>query len=396
VTALEHRRGELRERALRAAARRLPAVDQERDVERTLRRLHAGSYLTAVRVGFDVSPLVRPHPRGIVRVVRGLVEALERRARIEVVRLAPPPGAGVGRWRQSELARAVRAQGLAGIHSPLSAFALRGGGARVQTIHELPWRHGERENADLAHRLWAALGPCLADRVLTATEHAARDLRARLLPGAAKVVVCPWGVGPEFADEPPPGVVDEVVLGTYRLPESPLVLCLGAVRAKKNLAAAVEGLAELRRRGGPLAQLVVTGEETPQLRRDLGLVARLGLSRFVSTPGEIAEKDLPSLLRVASAVCVLSRSEGFGLPALEALACGTPVVVARDSAQAEVAGPFAIEVDPADPASVATGIERAIAEREELRYRTAERARKLTWDRCAERVEGVWAEIEDR
>lgn len=346
-----------------------------------------------MRVGFDVSPLHRPHPRGIVRVVRGLVEALERRARIEVVRIAPPLGASVRRWRQGELARAVREQGLAGIHSPLSAFALRGGGARVQTIHELPWRHGERENADLSHRAWAALGPLVADRVLTATEHAARDLRRRMLPGARKVVVCPWGVGPEFADEPPPGVVDEVVLGTYRLPGSPLVLCLGAVRAKKNLAAAIEGLAELRRRGGPPVQLVVTGEETAQLRRDLGLVARLGLSRFVSTPGEIAERDLPSLLRVASAVCVLSRSEGFGMPVLEALACGTPAVVPRDSAQAEVAGRFAIEVEPEDPASVAAGIERAIAEREALRYRTSERARELSWDRCAEQVEGIWREI---
>ena len=349
-----------------------------------------------MRVGFDVSPLVRPHPRGIVRVVRGMVEALERRGRIEVVRLAPPEGARTSAWRQRELARAVREHGLVGIHSPFSAFALRGGGARVQTVHELPWRHGERENAGLRHRAWAALGPLLADRVLTATERTARELRSRVLPGARKVVVCPWGVGEEFADEPPPGVVDEVVLGTYRLPESALVLCLGAVREKKNLGAVIEGLAELRRRGGPVVQLVVTGEETQQLRRDLGRVARLGLSRFVSTPGEIAEGDLPSLIRVASVVCVLSRSEGFGMPALEALACGTPVVVTRDSAQAEVAGRFAIEVDPGDAGSVAEGIERAIAGREEVRYRTAERAREFSWERCAACVERVWGEIGGR
>jgi len=169
-----------------------------------------------MRVGFDVSPLQRPHPPGVVRVVRELVAALEERARLEVVRLAPPEGAGLRRWRQRDLPREVVPRGLAGLHSFVSAFAWRGPGRRVQTVHELPWRHGVRENAGPRHRLWAALGPLLADRVLTASEHVARDLRRRRLPGAARVRVCPWGVGPPFAREPPPGGVDEVVLARCR------------------------------------------------------------------------------------------------------------------------------------------------------------------------------------
>lgn len=343
-----------------------------------------------MRVGFDVSPLHRPHPRGLVRITRELVQALERRGRIEIVRLAPSDGARLTTWRQVELPRIVREDGLAGIHSCVSAFPLRGGGRRVQTIHELPWRHGVAENAGLRHRAWAALGPLRADAVVTATEFTARDLAARLLPGRSKVRVIPWGVGPPFADEPDPGSVDEVVLGRYRLPQSPLVLCLGAVRPKKNLAALVQGLAEHLRRGGAHVQLVVSGGDTPQLRKDLGLVARLGLSRFVSTPDTIDEADLPALLRLASAVAVLSRSEGFGLPVLEALASGTPVIVARDTAPAEVAGPVGIHVDPDDPASVADGLERALRERESLRGVLASRAREFTWDRTAQGVESIW------
>lgn len=346
-----------------------------------------------MRIGFDVSPLHRPHPRGIVRVTRGLVEALETRKKHDVLRLFPPDGVKLSHWRQQSLPRAVREMELDGIHSCLSAFPLRGAGRRVQTIHELPWKHGASENADLRHRLWAAFGPLRADLVLTATEFVARDLRRRILPGAAKIRVCPWGVGPPFADEPPPGVVDEVVLGRYRLPESPLALCLGAVRVKKNLAAVIRGLAELRARNGPLLQLVVSGGDTPDLRKDLGLVARLGLSRFVSTLDEIAEADLPSLLRLASVVPVLSRSEGFALPVLEALACGTPVLVPVDSAQSEVAGSFGIAVDPDDPKSVADGFERAIAERETLRYSLSQRARELSWDRCAAQVESSWESL---
>jgi alpha-1,3-rhamnosyl/mannosyltransferase len=360
-----------------------------------------------MRVGFDVSAASAtsrgtrsspksPGPRwppGLVRLATELPRALERRGVIEVVRLAAEPGTNLRRWRSSELPRAVRAKGLVGLHSFTSAFAVRGPGARVQTIHELPWRHGVAENAGLRHRAWAALGPLIADRVLCGTEHVARDLRRRLLPGRDRVVTCPWGVGPPFADEPPPGEVDEVLLGYYRLAEDPLILCLGAVREKKNLAAVLHGVAEVKRRNGPRLVVVVTGGETPALRRDLGLAAKLGLSGVVTTLDSIEEEHLPGLLRLASAVPVLSHSEGFGFPALEALASGTPAIVPRGSAQAEVAGRFGIEVDPASAASVADGLEHAVREREALRYTLSERARELSWDRCAEQVEDLWREL---
>lgn len=346
-----------------------------------------------MRVGFDCSPLLFPHPPGVVRVARELLAALEARGRIEVVRIEPPAGASLKRWRQRELARAPSELELAGLHSFVSAFALCGTGARVQTVHELPWRHGVRENADLAHRFWAWIGPLRAERVLVPSEHVARDLRRRLSPGAGRVRVCMWGVSSRFADEPPPGVVDEVLLGRYRLPAGPLALALGAVRPKKDLAALLHGLAALRERGGRMPHLVVTGPDTPQLRRDLGLASRLGLARYVSTPGEIEEEHLPGLLRLASVVPVLSRSEGFGLPVLEALACGTPVVVPPASAQAEVAGERAILADPRDPSSVADALERALREREELRYALADRARELSWERTAAQVEETWREL---
>lgn len=347
--------------------------------------------MSPLRIGFDVSPLHVPHPPGVVRATRGLVEALERRGVLAVVRLAPE--GELREWRHRRLPRLAGELGLHGIHSPVSSFPTRGPGRRVQTIHELPWRHGVQENADWKHRFWAAWGPLRADRVLCPSEFVARDLRRRLLPGAARIRVVPWGVGAPFGDLPAPGTVDEVVLGKYRLGADPIALCLGAVREKKNLAAVLHGLAEVRRRHGPRIQLVVTGPDTPQLRRDLGLVSQLGLSRFVSTPGSIDERDLPSLLRLASVVPVLSRSEGFAFPVLEALASGVPVVVPRDSAQSELAGPAGIVVDPENAASVADGLVRAVMERETLRFDGLERAAAFTWERCAERVEELWREL---
>ncbi len=342
-----------------------------------------------MRVGFDTTPLDRPHPPGITRAVRESLAALERRGRIEVVRLSPPGKGSLVGWRQTTLPGMVREHSLAGIHSFVSAFPLVGPGKRVHTIHELPWKHGVRENADLAHRLWAGFLSRRADAVVTASERVARELpgaRAR----AGRVHVIPWGVSEQFREESPPGVVDELVLGRYPFPGGPFALCLGAVRSKKNLAALLGGYAVLRKRNGTSVQFVVTGPDTSDLRRDLALAQRLGIARFVSTPGSIAEEDLPALLRLAAFVPVLSLSEGFSLPVLEALACGTPVVVPRGSVQEEIAGEHAIAVDAADPESVEHGIEEALERREELRYVLPERAREFTWERTAEGIERVW------
>ena len=349
------------------------------------------SEVSPPRIGFDVSPLHLPHPPGVVRATRGMVEALERRGRIEVVRLVPQ--GPLRAWRHSRLPQLVASERLLGLHSPVSAFPRSGPGRRVQTIHELPWKHGVEENADLKHRFWAAWGPLRADRVLVPSEHVARDVRSRLLPGARKVRVVPWGVGAPFGDLPDPGTVDEVVLGKYRLGQDPLALCPGAVRAKKNLAAVLRGLARVRESGGPRIQLVVTGEHSADLRRDLGLVARLGLSDSVSTPGVIDERDWPALMRLASAVPVLARSEGFAFPVLEALACGVPVIVPPESAQSELAGACALLVDPDDPDAVARALVHAVSERESLRAAAVERAAQFSWERCAERVETLWQEL---
>jgi len=346
-----------------------------------------------MRVGFDVAALSHPHSRGLERVVRCTVEALERRAQLEVVRLAPRPSTDLVHWRQVELPRLAASGGLAGLHSFTSAFPWRGEGARVQTVHELPWRHGVRENADLAHRAWANLGALRASRVVCPSEHVARDLGKSPFVALKKVRVVPWGVEAHFRGEPPPMVVDEAALTRYRLGDEPFVFCPGAVRAKKNLTAVLYALAERGQRGKKPLRVLVTGGDSPELRTDLGLASKLGLDRLVMMLDEVAEADMPSLYRLAGAVVVLSHSEGFGLPVLEALACGTPVLVPRASAQAEVAGTAGIVVDARSPGSVADGIEHALAERRALRQLCLERARSFTWDAAAQKIEALWTEL---
>ncbi len=240
----------------------------------------------------------------------------------------------------------------------------------MQTIHELPWRHGVRENADLAHRLWNWFGPLRAQAVVTATEFSARDLRARILPGRARVRVIPWGVGPPFG----PGPAERLEL----------LFCPGATRAKKGLDAVIAGAALLAPRPGVL----VTGPASAELERCTLRARELGVP--LTHREHLDETELVENYRSARAVALLSRSEGFCLPVLEALACGTPVIVPRDSAQAEVAGSAGVQVDPADPASVAAAIGSS---RAELRASGLERAAQFSWERTAAAIEDLWTEL---
>ena len=158
------------------------------------------------------------------------VRRQENHRAIEVVRLAPEEGESERSWRHRRLPRSLVEQGCLGLHSPVSAFPVRGPGRRVQTVHELPWKHGAAENADLRHRFWAALGTRRADRVICPSEHVARDLGRR----GGTLHVCPWGAGPELADEPPPGVVDDKHLVSNGLDLLPTVCDYAGVKGRSD------------------------------------------------------------------------------------------------------------------------------------------------------------------
>jgi glycosyltransferase involved in cell wall biosynthesis len=167
--------------------------------------------------------------------------------------------------------------------------------------------------------------------------------------------------------------------------ECAFVLAPGAVRAKKNLAAILRGIQHARND----LELVVTGPLTAYL---LATVAQFPAAR-VRMVGEVDDETLAALTRRAIAVAVLSTSEGFALPVVEAQACGTPVIVSVGSTQAETAGDAALHVDPADEYELVTALDRAANQRERFAAAGFERAARFTWDRCAGQVESIWRSI---
>jgi glycosyltransferase involved in cell wall biosynthesis len=237
-------------------------------------------------------------------------------------------------------------------------------GPSVVTIHDL---HFERDPSvmSLADRVtFKAVVPRAvrkADHVLAVSKRTKRDLVELYRVPAEKVTVTPHGVDPAFA----PGD------GTH----DGYLLFVGAVQARKDPLAA---LAAADAAGLPL---VVAGpEKEPQLARELG-------ARGADVRGWVGKAELAELYRRAAAFVLPSRYEGFGMPALEAMASGTPVVLSDDEALREVAGDAGIYGDLAD------GVRTALADRERYARAGIERAALFTWEQTARLTADVYRRV---
>jgi glycosyltransferase involved in cell wall biosynthesis len=205
-----------------------------------------------------------------------------------------------------------------------------------------------------------------ADRVIAISEFTKRELVEVLRVPEERIRVIPLAAGEAFGAD---GAAAE---GEY-------VLAVGTLEPRKNLARLVEAT----RRAG--LELRVVGA------RGWGGVHADGVGiRWV---GEVSDSALAELYRGALCVAYPSLYEGFGLPVLEAMACGAAVVTSRRSATEEVANGAAVLVDPADPASIAAGLEEAIERREELARLGRARVGLFSWERVAEETFDVYREV---
>jgi glycosyltransferase involved in cell wall biosynthesis len=209
-----------------------------------------------------------------------------------------------------------------------------------------------------------------ADAVVAVSGFTKREIGELAGVPVERIRVVPNGVDPVFRlpgpDESEPG--DALSRGDF-------VLAVSTLEPRKNLARAVEAAR-------------IAGVE-------LRVVGARGWGG-VDVPdwvGEIPDAELASLYRGALCVLYPSLYEGFGLPVLEAMACGAPVVTSRGTAMEEVAGGAAVLVDPLDPTSIAEGIAEASRRRDELVPLGLARAREFTWERAADAVETLWREL---
>jgi glycosyltransferase involved in cell wall biosynthesis len=233
-----------------------------------------------------------------------------------------------------------------------------------------------------------------ADRILTVSWNSKRDLVDYFGVAGSRIEVVYNGVAESFRTEPTPEECRRVAQ-RYGLP-SPYLLFLGGAKPHKNVQNVVRAFAEARRAGDLPHALVLAGPMPDNPARLEALLSALELSDHIRRPGIVPEEDLPGLYAGASVFLYPTLYEGFGLPVVEAMASGVPVLTSATSALQEIAGGFAYVVDPMDVDAIARGI-RALALDENTRAHFAELGRKraldFSWDKAAEKTLEVYAAV---
>ncbi len=232
-----------------------------------------------------------------------------------------------------------------------------------------------------------------ADRVICVSENTRRDALRFYRLDPAKVVVIPEGVEPRFQPADDPARLAEL-RQRYGLPERYL-LSVCTLEPRKNLVTLLDAYAALRARH-PGVGLVLAGGKGWLYESVFDRLRALGLENQVVLPGFVPDEDLPALIRGAAAFAYPSVFEGFGLPPLEAMACGTPVVVSDASSLPEVVGAAGVLLPPHDPAAWAQALERVLSDadwRADLSARGLARARQFTWEAAARRTLALYTEL---
>lgn len=256
----------------------------------------------------------------------------------------------------------------------------------VVTIHDLGYLHFPEAHTR-AHRLYLRLSTAwsarVAHRVIAVSAATRADLVRYTGVAPAKISVIHHGVAAHFAPVASQPMITAVQ--ARHAIDRPYFLFVGTVQPRKNLERVIAAFAALAVSQQPL--LVIAGKKgwlTAAIERraqELGVADRV---RFV---GYLPDADLPPLLSGALGFVFPSLYEGFGMPVLEAMACGTPVLTATTSSLPEVAGDAALLVDPCDTSAIADGLRRLASEpqlRAELGARGRARAARFTWRACAE------------
>jgi len=251
------------------------------------------------------------------------------------------------------------------------------------TVHGVEWRffpQGYSRVERLKQWLWFQLAVRRSAGVITFAENTHQDIR-RIHPGISRPVrIVPEGVDPLFKPLAP-HECSPALLGRLDI-DSPFILSVCSLVPRKNVDGLLRAFALLRERQcGPLT-LVLVGRSGWRAQQLQDLAAELGIAASVRFTGWLPDCELVQLYNQAAVFAYPSKYEGFGLPPLEAMACGVPVVTSDRSATAEVGRDAAVLVDPDCDAAIADGLQRVLCDaglRTQLIAAGFERVKRYSW-----------------
>lgn len=305
-------------------------------------------------------------------------------------------------WHSAALPRRLRAHACDAVFLPAGnrRLGLAYGVPAVATVHDLSQLHVPQKY-DAARMFYATrVLPALIgrqDRIITVSGSTRDDVLCRTRVTPDRVSVVPNGVDlSRYAEREPDAAQD--VARRLGLDQPYLLYVARLEHPGKNHVTLLEAYARLRA-AGARHKLVLAGPRWSGAEAIDAAIARLGLAEHVVFTGFVAGEDLPALYAGATAFVFPSLYEGFGIPLLEAMACGVPSCAANVSSLPEVAGDAALLFDPRDPSDIAHALDRLISDdllRARLRARGLKRCAEFTWERSAQGVvEACHAAIRD-
>jgi glycosyltransferase involved in cell wall biosynthesis len=240
--------------------------------------------------------------------------------------------------------------------------------------------------------LWAAARR--AERIFTVSESSKADILRYCDVPAERIIVVYNAIDERFATPPDPEAVERV-RERYRL-NGPFALYVGNIKPHKNLERLIDAFDLVRRGGYERLELLIIGDQISKFPRLRRAVDRHKLHKHVRFLGFVADDTLAALYRLATVFVFPSLYEGFGLPPLEAMASGTPVVTSNRSSLPEVVGDAAVLVDPYSASSIAEGIQQVLSDaslRQTLAARGLARARDFSWEASIRRIHEVYMDV---
>ena len=303
----------------------------------------------------------------------------------EVEETAIPGRTSLG-WDQLAVPRAVRRHRVDVLYNPKYSIPLRASCPSVWVCHGLDWYvmpWASRFVDRLSHRFLVPRYAARAGAIIAVSEVTRQHVLQYLPAPAERVPVVYSGVDDVFRRPPEPGRL-QTIRAKYALPER-FLLYAGAIYPPKNYTRLIRAYARVGpERGIPL--VIAGGENRFLSEGELREPEALGIGAWVRRPGWVEQEELAAFYAMAEALLLPSLFESCGLPVLEAMAAGCPVVTADRYGTKELAEGAALLVDPEDVESIAAGIRRVLddtALRERLITAGKERSRHFTWDRCA-------------
>jgi glycosyltransferase involved in cell wall biosynthesis len=307
------------------------------------------------------------------------------------------PGDRFDAWQHLWLPLAARLSGANVLHAHGAIAPRMPLCPMVTTVHDLtPLEFRPDDPAVQAWGRNVARGAYRARRVLVCSEHTRNEVVRVFRVPPRKIEVVRWGPNEAVQRVTDAAVLAEATVRYGLEVDQPFLMHFGMALPRKNTRRVFQAWAALPEKLRAEGRLLVVGLEGTSREEFARAAGELGIEDSVQLHGYAPKEDIPALLSAAAGLCYVPLSEGFGLPILDAFACGAPVVASRVTSIPEVAGEAAILIDPSDTAALSGAMGRLLTDpgaREELRARGCERLKLFSWDTCAAQVADVFESI---